>query len=61
MEEGADPVREAVAVLQAHGYTVEHDEDFECWRIDGGEWRSLGDLLFLAICLGLNRVSTRLQ
>lgn len=36
MSESADPVREAVAVLQSCGHTVEPAAaDFPCWLMDG--------------------------
>lgn len=56
-----DPVAEAVTVLTSRGHTVEPDDDFENWRVDGGDWLSAGDLLALAIMLGLNRGVGRLQ
>lgn len=48
-----DPTLEAVAALQAHGHTVEPDEEFERWQIDGREWISHDDLLAIALRLGL--------
>ncbi|WP_245450677.1 hypothetical protein [Methylobacterium brachiatum] len=59
--EDADPIVEAVAVIMARGHTVEPDDDFENWRVDGGAWLTAGDLLALAICLGLNAGNGRLH
>jgi len=56
-----DPVAEAVTVLTSRGHTVEPDDDFENWRIDGGDWLSAGDLLAWAIMLGLSGGVGRLQ
>ncbi|GJE53530.1 hypothetical protein GOFOIKOB_6614 [Methylobacterium tardum] len=62
MSNEADPVLEAVAALRALGYTVVPDEDFERWQVDGGEWITLGDLLALALRLGLmDSTTTKLQ
>jgi hypothetical protein len=61
MFEDTDPIAEAVAVLTSRGHTVEPDDDFEHWRVDGGEWLTVGDLLALAICQGLNPGIGRLQ
>jgi hypothetical protein len=52
---------EAVTVLTSRGHTVEPDDDFENWRVDGGDWLSAGDLLAWAILLGLNGGVGRLQ
>ena len=49
-----DPIAEAVAVLTSRGHAVEPDDDFENWRVDGGDWLSAGDLLAWAIVLGLS-------
>jgi hypothetical protein len=56
-----DPIAEAVAVLTSRGHTVEPDDDFENWRVDGGEPITAGDLLAWAIVLGLNGGVGRLQ
>jgi len=61
MNEGADPVLEAVAALQAHGHTVVPDDDFERWQVDGREWITLGELLAMAMRLGLVAAPRRLQ
>lgn len=61
MLEDSDPIAEAVAVITSRGHTVEADDDFEHWRVDGGVWLTAGDLLALAICLGLNAGTERLQ
>ncbi|MCJ2116566.1 hypothetical protein MKK65_08230 [Methylobacterium sp. J-001] len=53
MTEDFDPTLEALAALQAHGHNVEPDEESDRWRIDGREWISHGDLLALALRLGL--------
>ncbi|MER2198420.1 hypothetical protein [Methylobacterium brachiatum] len=56
-----DPIAEAVTVLTSRGHTVEPDDDFEHWRVDGGEPITAGDLLAWAIVLGLNGGVGRLQ
>ena len=56
-----DPIAEAVTVLTSRGHTVEPDDDFESWRVDGGEPITAGDLLAWAIVLGLNGGVGRLQ
>jgi hypothetical protein len=56
-----DPIAEAVTVLTSRGHTVEPDDDFENWRVDGGEPITTGDLLAWAIVLGLNGGVGRLQ
>lgn len=61
MLDDADPIVEAVAVLTSRGHTVEPDDDFENWRVDGGEPITAGDLLAWAIVLGLNGGVGRLQ
>jgi hypothetical protein len=61
MLEDSDPILEAVAVITSRGHTVEPDDDFEKWRIDGGAWLTAGGLLALAIRLGLNTGIGRLQ
>ncbi|TXN76147.1 hypothetical protein FV228_01220 [Methylobacterium sp. WL18] len=61
MFEETDPIAEAVTVITSRGHTVEADDDFENWRVDGGNWLTAGDLLALAICLGLNAGTGRLQ
>jgi hypothetical protein len=48
MYEDSDPIAEAVTVIATRGHTVEADDDFENWRVDGGDWLTAGDLL--AIC-----------
>ena len=55
-----DPVAEAVTVLTSRRHSVEPD-DFENWRVDGGDWLSAGDLLAWSIMLGLNGLVGRLQ
>ena len=40
-----DPITEAVTVLTSRGHTVEPDDDFENWRVDGGDWLTAGDVL----------------
>ena len=61
MLEDSDPIAEAVTVITSRGHTVEADDDFENWRVDGGDWLTVGELLALAICLGLNAGTGRLQ
>jgi len=61
ISEDADPIVEAVTVIASRGHTVEPDDDFENWRVDGGAWLTAGDLLALAICLGLSAGTGRLQ
>ncbi|MCJ2115719.1 hypothetical protein MKK65_03775 [Methylobacterium sp. J-001] len=56
-----DPVAEAVTVIMSRGHTVEPDDDYENWRVDGGAWLTAGGLLTLAIRLGLNARVGRLQ
>lgn len=56
-----DPIAEAVTVLTSRGHTVEPDDDYENWRVDGGEPITAGDLLAWAIVLGLNGGVGRLQ
>ena len=56
-----DPMIEAVEALIALGYNVVPNEDFERWRVDGGEWIALGDLLTLARRCGLMDGPRRLQ
>ncbi len=56
-----DPVLDAVAALRSCGHTVEADETFERWRIDGGDWISFGALLALAMWLGLREGPGRAQ
>ena len=54
MNEDSDSIVEAVAVITFRGHTVEPDDDFENWRVDGGAWITVDGLLALAIRLGLN-------
>jgi hypothetical protein len=61
MSEGDDPILEAVSALRSRGHTVEADDNFELWQVDGGEWITLGDLLALAVRLGLMDSPGRLQ
>lgn len=61
MFEDSDPIVEAVTVITSRGHVVEPDDDFEKWRVDGSAWLTAGDLLALAICLGLNAGVGRLQ
>ena len=61
MIDDTDPIAEAVAVLTSRGHTVEPDDDFESWSVDGGKPITAGDLLALAIVLGLNGGVGRLQ
>lgn len=61
MFEDSDPIVEAVAVIMSRGHTVEPDDDFENWSVDGGAWLTAGGLLALAIRLGLNAGVGRLQ
>ncbi|MGU3337130.1 hypothetical protein ACLBXJ_03880 [Methylobacterium mesophilicum] len=61
MFEDSDPIAEAVTVLTSRGHTVEPHDDFENWRVNGGDWLTAGDLLALAICQGLNPGFGRLQ
>ena len=56
-----DPVAEAVTVLTSRGHTVEPDDDFENWRVDGGDWLTAGDVLAWAIVLSLNAGVGRLK
>lgn len=63
MAEGKDrdPVLEAIIFLRLCGHTVEHDEDYENWQVDGGAWIGLGQLLALALRLGLRNAPQALQ
>ncbi|MGU3329378.1 hypothetical protein ACLBXB_20805 [Methylobacterium mesophilicum] len=61
MFEDSDPIVEAVTVITSRGYTVEPDADFDRWRVDGGEWLTVGEVLTLAMHLGLNAGVGRLQ
>lgn len=61
MFEDSDPIAEAVTVITSRGHIVEPDDEFENWRVDGGAWLTAGDLLALAICLGPNAGTGRLQ
>lgn len=56
-----DPVAEAITVLTTRGHIVEPDEEFKNWRVDGGDWLTAGDVLVLAICLGLRAGVGRFQ
>ena len=56
-----DPIAEALIVLTSRSNTVEPDDDFEHWRVDGGDRLTAGDLLALAICLSLNAGVGRMQ
>lgn len=56
-----DPELDAVAVLQSLGHTVEPDDDFACWRIDGGDWITLNAVFVLALRLGLREGPGRAQ
>ncbi len=62
MSEVHDPIREAVAALRARGHTVEPlGSDFAFWIVDG-QGISGGDLLALAVRLGLmDSTSDKLQ
>ncbi|MCJ2053962.1 hypothetical protein [Methylobacterium sp. J-070] len=48
-----DPMSEVVEALRALGHTVVPNADFDRWQVDEGEWLTSGDLLSLAIRLGL--------
>lgn len=61
MSEGRDPIQEAMTALRLRGHTVEHDGSFENWRIDGGGWITLLELLALARQIGLRNAPQRLQ
>ncbi|QEE41329.1 MULTISPECIES: hypothetical protein [unclassified Methylobacterium] len=61
MFEDSVPIAEAVTVLASRGHTVEPDDDYENWRVDGSDWLTVGGLLALAIRLGLNVGVGRLQ
>ncbi len=61
MLEDSDPIAEAVTVITSRGHTVEADDDFENWRVDGGVWLTAGDRRALAICPGLNAGTRRSQ
>lgn len=61
MFEGSDPIAEAVTVITSRGHIVEADDDFENWRMDGGDWLTAGGLLAPAIRLGLNAGVSRPQ
>jgi hypothetical protein len=50
-----------VTVLASRGHTVEPDDDYENWRVDGGGPITAGELLAWAILLGLNGGVGRLQ
>jgi hypothetical protein len=39
-----DPIAEAVTVLTSRGRTVEPDDDYERWRVDGGDSLTAGDV-----------------
>jgi hypothetical protein len=53
MSEGHDPVLEAVEALKLRGHTVEPwGDDFMLWLVDGQSLTS-GELLALAVRLGL--------
>lgn len=56
-----DPELDAIAVLQCHGYMLEPDDDFACWRIDGGDWITLNEVFVLALRLGLREGPGRAQ
>ncbi|MHC2108611.1 hypothetical protein [Methylobacterium sp. CM6246] len=61
MLEGSDPIAVGVTVITSRGHTVEADDDIENWRVEGGDWLTVGDLLALVICFGLNPGTGRLQ
>ena len=48
-----DPMSEVVEALRTLGHTVVPNEDFDHWQVDEGEWLTSGDLLALALRLGL--------
>lgn len=53
MSEGHDPILEAVEALRLRGHTVEPwAVEFDAWLVDG-ETLTDGDLLALAVRLGL--------
>jgi hypothetical protein len=62
MSDGHDPIREAVAALRARGYTVEPwTGGLPYWLVDG-ETLTDGDLLALAVRVGLvDSTTTTLQ
>ncbi len=49
------------AALRSGGHAVEADEAFGRWRVDGGDWISLGALLALAMRLDLREEPGRAQ
>lgn len=61
MLEDSDPIAEALTVITSRAYTVEADDAAERWCVDGSAWFTAGDLLALAICLGVNAGTGRLQ
>jgi hypothetical protein len=62
MSEGHDPIREAVAALRARGHTVEPwGDNYMLWLVDG-QSLTVGELLALAVRLGLmDSASTKQQ
>jgi hypothetical protein len=61
MSEGHDPIIEAVEALRARGHTVEPvGDDFAMWRVDDQPLTD-GELLALAVQLGLIDGPGRLQ
>ncbi|QEE40703.1 MULTISPECIES: hypothetical protein [unclassified Methylobacterium] len=61
MLEDSDSIAEAVTVITSRDHIVEADDDFENWRVVGGDWLTVGDPQALAICLSLNAGTGRLQ
>jgi hypothetical protein len=53
MGEGYGQILDAAAALRAHGHRVEPDGGSERWLIDGGLWLTDGELLAMAVRLGL--------
>jgi len=62
MSEGHDPISEAVAALKLRGHTVEPwGDDHMLWLVDGQSLTE-GELLALAVRLGLmDSAATKLQ
>ncbi|SFI20060.1 hypothetical protein [Methylobacterium brachiatum] len=60
MPESHDPVVEAVEALRSSDCIIEPDVKFERWQVDG-KWITSGDLMTLALRLGLMEGPVRLQ
>lgn len=53
MNEDSSSIVEAAEVLRAAGYKVVADTDFGRWWVDDSQWVTDGELLGLAVKLGL--------